>query len=159
MGGVTDDSNQTPVMFLFDPVTGRLKVMATLPDDVTNAIDRIDSSLQSISGNTSNLETNQTNGLQKTQITDSSGSNSANVSGGNLFVAVQNQVTVENPTYDTAYEVSGNYIYLGESSPGTATSASSWRIQRVDTSTGYGRYADADPTFNKAWDDRASYTY
>lgn len=51
-------------------------------------------------------------------------------------------------------------LYLGEASPGASTSSASWRIMRIDTSSGvHITYADNVGTFDKIWDNRASYTY
>ena len=52
--------------------------------------------------------------------------------------------------------------YLGQAVPGTATSAASWRIQKL-TFGGDGdvtsQWADGDANFNNVWDDRASLSY
>ena len=54
--------------------------------------------------------------------------------------------------------------YIGEAVPGTATSASTWRIKRIGEYTVAGQdaeieWADGVATFTKVWDDRASYSY
>jgi YD repeat-containing protein len=58
---------------------------------------------------------------------------------------------------------SGNVVYFGEAEPGTATSASGWRIRKF-TYDGNGaitdiQWADNETGFVKSWDNRASYTY
>jgi hypothetical protein len=54
----------------------------------------------------------------------------------------------------------GTVIYLGQSLPGTATSALLWRIQKIDTSSGVQMtYANGSPTFQVAWDSRLTYAY
>jgi hypothetical protein len=52
--------------------------------------------------------------------------------------------------------------YMGQATPGTATSAASWRIQKLvfggdgDVTT---TWADGNASFDNVWDDRASLTY
>lgn len=58
-------------------------------------------------------------------------------------------------------DVGGTVLYIGEASPGTATSAASWRIKRI-TFTGDDAstvWADGDENFDNIWDNRASLTY
>ena len=61
----------------------------------------------------------------------------------------------------TSYQVSlddtGTYLYVGESIPGTSTSAAAWRIKRV-SDIGV-KYADNVSSFTKVWDNRLSYSY
>lgn len=62
-------------------------------------------------------------------------------------------------------EVSGDLTYIGEAeTPGTATSAASWRIVRLDESGTGGeelikQYANGSTDFDQIWDDRASLSY
>lgn len=61
---------------------------------------------------------------------------------------------------DFRYEVSGSTIYIGETNIlGSADSDSTFRIQKIDTSTGKGTWADAVATYTKQWSNRSSYTY
>jgi len=58
----------------------------------------------------------------------------------------------------------GNFTYVGEAIPGTATSTAAWRIFRLDESASGDEeliktYADNIATFTKVWDDRLTYTY
>lgn len=51
----------------------------------------------------------------------------------------------------------GTDLYVGESQPGTATSAASWRIKKVsDTAV---QWADGDTLFNNVWDNHLSLSY
>ena len=52
-----------------------------------------------------------------------------------------------------------NVIYFGEALPGAASSAASWRIQRINTSTEIDEWADGDSDFDNIWDNRASLSY
>ena len=57
-------------------------------------------------------------------------------------------------------EASATITYVGEANPGTATSASTWRIKRLDSSSGLVvTWANGTSNFDKVWNDRASYTY
>ena len=63
--------------------------------------------------------------------------------------------------YDRLVDTEGDYTYIGESVPGTARDASTWRIKRV-----YEQgddleiiWADNTADFAKVWDDRATYEY
>lgn len=63
------------------------------------------------------------------------------------------------PSLDLQVDDTGTYTYLGNATPGTATSAASWRIKRVTNATGVITHADGSSSFIKVWDDRASYSY
>ena len=63
-----------------------------------------------------------------------------------------------------AYDTNGNAEYLGEASPGSAVDDEpNWRITKFTYDTNGNltakRYADNETTFDKVWDDRATYTY
>lgn len=64
-------------------------------------------------------------------------------------------------SYETRIdEVSATVSYIGKATPGVATSAASWQVTKLDTTTGLIlSYADDVTTFTKIWDNRASYTY
>lgn len=51
--------------------------------------------------------------------------------------------------------------YYGIASPGTATSAASWRIKKVVFSGGGATiaFADGNKNFDNIWDNRLTYTY
>ena len=52
-----------------------------------------------------------------------------------------------------------NTVYVGFADIGSATSAASWRIMRINTSTKAVTYADGDSLDDNIWDDRASLSY
>ena len=58
-------------------------------------------------------------------------------------------------------QASATVTYIGQAAPGTATSAASWRIQRMSVSGTVTTlaYADGDLNFNNIWDNRSSLTY
>ncbi len=57
-------------------------------------------------------------------------------------------------------DVVGSDIYIGYAVPGTATSAASWKIKRVNTVNPISIYwADSSTLYNKSWDSRATYSY
>lgn len=53
----------------------------------------------------------------------------------------------------------GDVDYVGEASIGTATSAASWRIKKVDNTTGTVIQWAGTGIFNQVWDNRASLSY
>lgn len=56
----------------------------------------------------------------------------------------------------------GDFTYVGKAEPGEATSASTWRISRIDESASPDMiilWADGDVNFDNVWDARASIDY
>ena len=56
----------------------------------------------------------------------------------------------------------GNPLYIGEATPGTATSATGWRIKKVTYENGNPsaiEWASGTTEFDKTWEYRASYDY
>lgn len=58
----------------------------------------------------------------------------------------------------------GDFLYVGEAVPGTASSAPSWRIFRVDNNPAGAEettklYANSSINFDQIWDDRLSFSY
>lgn len=49
--------------------------------------------------------------------------------------------------------------YLGWALPGTATSAASWKIKKVDSANKQILLADGDSDYNNIWDNRATLSY
>lgn len=70
-------------------------------------------------------------------------------------------VSVSSALYDLQYEEASSTItYIGEAAIGSATSASAWRIKRMNTASGIViTWADDTSAFTKVWDSRASYSY
>jgi hypothetical protein len=56
-------------------------------------------------------------------------------------------------------ETVGDIDYIGEASIGTTTSAASWRIKRVDTTSGIVLQWAGTGVFDQVWDNHASLTY
>lgn len=60
---------------------------------------------------------------------------------------------------------SGQALYIGEAVPGTATSATGWRIRKLEYGNGNSMpptgvtWADGTNAFTKVWDSRATYSY
>lgn len=55
-----------------------------------------------------------------------------------------------------------NPVYIGEASPGSAITSLRWRIQKLIYSGAnivQTVWADGSDSFNKRWDQRASYSY
>jgi hypothetical protein len=54
----------------------------------------------------------------------------------------------------------GTYVYIGNATPGTATSAASWKIKRVTTTNPVKvEYAAGTSFYNQIWDNRTSLSY
>ena len=72
---------------------------------------------------------------------------------------------METPKYTKliAYDSNDRPEYVGEANPGTATSASSWRIKKIAYDTNGNvtsvKWADGNSNFDNVWDNRTSYTY
>jgi hypothetical protein len=63
-------------------------------------------------------------------------------------------------SYATRIAESGNYTYVGKAAAGTATSAASWQIMRVDEGSGVIiQFADGDTDFNNIWDNYTTLIY
>ena len=60
---------------------------------------------------------------------------------------------------------SGQPLYIGEAQPGTATSEAKWRIKKMEYGDGESMpptgtiWADGETSFDKIWDNRATYSY
>jgi len=78
---------------------------------------------------------------------------------------VSNSLTIsagDEMPYDTLIDESGSFTYVGKAQAGSTESSASWRIYRIDESSSPDieiRYADGVVTFNKIWDNRATYSY
>lgn len=67
-------------------------------------------------------------------------------------------------TYDVIVDsaTTTDVTYVGKAVKGTATSASSWQIKKIDdtvTDVTTINWADNDDNFDNVWDDRASLSY
>jgi len=59
---------------------------------------------------------------------------------------------------------SSDLMYIGEATPGTATSSASWRIKRIDLNAGTDsdisiRYAEGTSNFDNIWDNHLTLNY
>jgi len=71
---------------------------------------------------------------------------------GNLRVGARDSVRLD--------EASSTITYVGTAAPGTLTSAASWAIKRLDSTSGLiVLWADGDPQSNNIWDNRAGLSY
>ncbi len=68
---------------------------------------------------------------------------------------------VKDLSLSTIYEeASATIAYLGKALPGTVTSAGSWQISKINTTSGIvTTWADGNSNFDNIWDNRASLTY
>ncbi len=72
---------------------------------------------------------------------------------------VTDALPVSSASFTIRVDEGATYMYVGEATPGTATSTASWRIKRIQLDPGHVLFADGDSQFNNVWDDRASLTY
>ena len=75
--------------------------------------------------------------------------------------AITGNVSTESAVYYKRLDdtTTTNMIYIGEATPGTATSAATWRIKRLNIATGLViQWADSG-NFSQVWDNRAGLTY
>ena len=84
---------------------------------------------------------------------------SQNLTGSKISDDVQTGVEAADISYKYIIEDAGTYIYYGWAAYGTATSAASWRIVRVESATGNRVAADGNILFDNVWDNRASLSY
>jgi len=72
------------------------------------------------------------------------------------FVFNEHKIRIENNS-------NGDPKYVGEAQTGTATSATNWRIKLITYDANNDPtqvdWADSNNKFEKAWDDRATYSY
>lgn len=70
---------------------------------------------------------------------------------------------VSSPPLAIQYDDAGSGItYIGKASAGTATSAASWQIMKLDESSSPDfsiTWADGNGSFDNVWNDRASLSY
>lgn len=68
--------------------------------------------------------------------------------------------TNSSPAYTVLQdEASSTISYFGFAPPNTATSAASWQIFKLDTSSGLSKKYAGAGAFNQVWDNRAGLTY
>ena len=71
----------------------------------------------------------------------------------------QTKRVVTTSAYKAKFADDGTYTYVGLAKPGTATSAASWQIKRVNNATGDVDWASGDLYFSNIWDNYASLSY
>lgn len=77
-------------------------------------------------------------------------------SGTGSDVFVTNQISDDPLRVDVVDTI----IYLGYADPGTATSSASWKIKRIDVTSGaISTWADGNVLYDNVWDNRVSLSY
>lgn len=66
---------------------------------------------------------------------------------------------VDVSAYKYRFSDTGTFTYIGIAKPGTATSATTWMIKRVNNSTNDVDFAGGKADFLFEWDERTSYSY
>lgn len=74
---------------------------------------------------------------------------------------VATEINTLAPQYALRLSNPSNTIrYIGEAEVGSATSSATWRIKKVDTTTGVIiKWAGGSASFDKVWDDHLTYSY
>lgn len=76
---------------------------------------------------------------------------------GNQITSFGGDATVYTTRID---EASATVTYIGDAAIGTATSAASWRIKKIDSDNPTAiTFADGNGSFDNVWNDRASLSY
>jgi len=85
-------------------------------------------------------------------------SSSSSFGGGSSSISTVEEEVVYSTNYD---KVSDTIAYVGEALPGSPTSASVWRIKRLDTADGdlVTTWADGVADFTHIWDNRLTLNY
>ena len=77
-------------------------------------------------------------------------------------MSIKTLVFEGNSQYAIRVDEEGTFTYIGQAEPGSLTSASVWRIKRLDESSYPDitiTWADGDDLFDNIWDDRISLSY
>ena len=72
----------------------------------------------------------------------------------------QDELIALSDNYATQIVESGSYTYIGKAEIGSATSAASWQVFRIDESSNFElEWADGNDSFDNIWDNHASLSY
>lgn len=93
--------------------------------------------------------------LRSTEVPDVHGLVVVNPDGTNIGSASGGSTS----QYTLRVDDGDTYMYIGQATPGTATSAASWRIKRLTQADLTIVWADGDSSFNNVWDDHATLSY
>lgn len=87
--------------------------------------------------------------------------NTVSIVGLNPTTNTLDRMIVEGTTELLIDEASTTVTYIGESPANSATTDAVWKIFKIDSTTNPTslKYADGSTSFNKVWNDRATYTY
>lgn len=110
---------------------------------------------------TSALQTQPGVDIGDVTVNNAAGASSVNIQDGGNSITVDGSVTANPTDYLIRLdEASATITYVGKASPGTATSAASWSIKRLDSASGLiVLWGAGTPAFNQIWDNRAGLAY
>lgn len=76
-------------------------------------------------------------------------------------VAIANSLPVNDVALAIQIDVASSTVtYIGKALPGTATSAATWQIKKIDSTSGTSiTFASGNSNFSQVWDNRASLSY
>jgi len=138
------------------------KIEVKSPDvkvDLSKEIKQIEKAVKSISKEVKIPEQKETDLSPLVQAMDNVKTTIQNIQFPVPNFRTQDIVDAISLSLDLQVDDTGTYTYLGNATPGTSTATASWRIKRVVNATGVITHADGVSTFNKEWDERASYSY
>jgi len=79
------------------------------------------------------------------------------------IIVIDGGIATADVEYDTLIdEASATVTYIGKCAAGSVatTDEAIWKIKKIDSTSGTKiSFADGSTSFNKIWDDRATYTY
>ena len=187
-GKLSKVSDHTPIVIKSDPIKGdrgdegpqglsgaigspgldgRDGTNAPLLGDIISSLMASESFLEAVKGEKGDPGLGAGGGAGKLDVADLPGYRSASP-GDILAVSTNGKVgfldlgDIAMPEYDRLIDTEGDYKYIGEADPGTATSATGWRIKRANFKAGDDTditWGDGSSEFNKIWDDRTGYAY
>lgn len=129
--------------------------LQVLLEDIKQNTADIEIKAESINLNTDTLEAKLTDGSQKSKLVDANGVTAVFGPNGQQYVTsmpLTTRMAVDSVTSTTSY--------IGKASPGTASSAASWQISKLDESSGTVlTWANGSNSFNAIWNNRESLSY
>ena len=157
----TFDSTISTISSILSAISANISTLAGIVSGGKGLVTETNSS--TISTNTANTATN-VNTVNTTLGTTNSNLSTINTSIGssntNLSAISTNTANI-NQQYTTMIDQTSTsgYIYVGQALPSTALSASTWRIQIINLTTGSTQWAGGVSTFVNIWNNRTGYTY
>lgn len=102
-----------------------------------------------------------TDGEELVNVGNGPGASAVNIQDGGNSITVDGAITTSSTLYAVRLdEATATITYVGSATPGTLTSAASWSIKRLDSTSGLiVLWADGNSNFDNIWDNRAALAY